>query len=93
MTKLGVDTDHEEDLFGPPQRIKIPFKCDTKVPIEAEPQYFEAWGIEEEDQESGMLSTEQQYYMVLSVEVESIVKPRRVNTFKKMKVFKTPTSS
>ena len=54
VTKLGVDTDHEENLFGPPQRIKMPFKCDTKVPIEAEPQYFEAWGIDEEGQESGM---------------------------------------
>ena len=93
VTKLGVDTDHEENIFGPPQRINMPFKCDTKVPIKAEPQYFEAWGIEKEDQESGMLSTEQQYYMVLSVEVESIVKPRRVATVKKMKVFKTPTRS
>jgi len=32
VTKLGVDTDHAEDIFcpPPPQRIKLPFKCDTK---------------------------------------------------------------
>jgi len=32
VTKLGVDTDHAEDIFCPlpPQRIKLPFKCDTK---------------------------------------------------------------
>ena len=60
VTKLGVDTDHEEDLFGPPQRIKITFKCGTKVPIEAEPQYFEDWVIDESDEDTGMTTTEQQ---------------------------------
>ena len=34
VTRLGVETDHEVNLYGPPQRIKLPFKCDVKIPIE-----------------------------------------------------------
>ena len=60
MTKLGVNTDHEEKKIGPPNRIKIPIKCDTKVPLEAEPQYFEAWGIDKGDEDTRMIKTEEQ---------------------------------
>ena len=37
LSKLNVDTDHETEVHGPPQRIKLPFKCDTKIPIDADP--------------------------------------------------------
>ena len=87
VTKLGVDTDHETDLYGPPQRIKLPFKCDVKIPIEPEPQYFESWGLD-----TGVLGEgpDQQYYMVLSIELEAFEKPRKVVTQKRMRIFKTP---
>lgn len=84
VTKLGVDTDHAEDIFGPPQRIKLPFKCDTKIPIEPEPQFFESWGLD-----TGIADV-QQYYMVLMVELEAAEKPRRIVQQKQMKVFGTP---
>lgn len=87
ITKLGVDTDHEEDIFGPPQKIKLPFKCDTKIPIEPEPQFFESWGINTGNPGD---VTAQQYYMVLMIELEAAEKPRRVVRQKQMKVFGTP---
>ena len=87
VTKLGLDTGYVDDLYGPPQRIKLPFKCDVKIPIQPEPQYFESWGLD-----TGVLGEgpDQQYYMVLSMKLEAFEKPRRVVTQKRMRIFKTP---
>ena len=85
LSKLNVDTDHETEVHGPPQRIKLPFKCDTKIPIEADPAYFESWELSDEKGE-----TDQQFSMVLNIECESVEKPRRVVAKKAVKVFKTP---
>ena len=85
LSKLNVDTDHEKEVHGPPQRIKLPFKCDTKIPIEADPAYFESWELSDDKGE-----TDQQFSMVLNIECESVEKPRRVVAKKAVKVFKTP---
>ena len=85
LSKLRVEADHEQDVYGPPQRIKLPYKCDTKIPIEADPAYFESWQIEDDEG-----ATDQQFSMVLNVECESVEKPRRVVAKKKGKVFKSP---
>ena len=86
LAKLNVDTNHEKDVYGPPQRIKLPFKCDTKIPMEADPGYFDSWEIEDEHG-----AKDQQYHMVISVECESVVKPRRVTDRKMGRVFKSKT--
>ena len=85
LAKMHVDNDHENSFRGPPQRIKLPFKCDTKIPIEADPGYFESWEIEDDEGNSDL-----QYSMVLGVECESVEKPRRVIAKKGAKVFRTP---
>ena len=88
LSKLNVDTDHEKELYGPPQRIKLPFKCDTKIPIEADPAYFESWELEDENGEM-----DKQFSMVLNVECESVEKPRRVVAKKAPRVFKSPKAA
>lgn len=85
LAKLNVDNNHEDDFRGPPQHIKLPFKCDTKIPIEADPGYFQNWEIEDGDGGSDL-----QYSMVLGVECESVEKPRREVAKKMHKVFRTP---
>ena len=85
LAKMNVDNNQEDDFRGPPQRIKLPFKCDTKIPVEAEPGYFESWEIEDDQGNMDL-----QYSMVLAVQCESMEKPRRVIAKKGPKVFRTP---
>ena len=37
VTKVVNKNGYESNLYGTPQRIKLPFKCDTKINIEPEP--------------------------------------------------------
>ena len=81
-----LEADEEEyESFGPPQVVKLPFICDTKIPIDHEMQAFESdWTITDED------DGDMQFTMILSIELESIEKPTRAKERKMMKVFKSP---
>ena len=85
VTKLSIDTYHEKEMVDPPQQIKPSYKCDTKIPIESSPEYHTSWEIC--TYEGG---TDQQYYMILSIECESVEKPRRNVAKKGARVFSTP---
>ena len=85
LSNLNVHTDNEKELYVSPQRIKIPFKCDMKIPIEADPQYFENWKVEDENGEMY-----QQFSMVPNVHCESVEKLRRVVAIEAVEVFKLP---
>ena len=83
---MNEDHGYERDAFGPPQRVKLPFRCDVKILIEHEVQAFPSWKMPQE----GMGVDHQQYYMVLTMELESVEKPRQVTQRKAMRIFKSP---
>lgn len=80
--KFAKDNNHETDIWGPPQRIKLPFKCDTIIPVEHKTDGFESWTIQEMTDESMGERYRKQCHMVLSVGLEGIDKPRKVSSAK-----------
>jgi hypothetical protein len=47
LTEGNEDSD---PIWGPPQVVKLPFPCDTAIPIEHEMQAFESWSIPTKNQ-------------------------------------------
>ena len=90
VTKLGVDTDHAEDIFCPPPLSVSSCHSSViqKIPIEPEAQFFESWRL---DTGKADHRNAHQYYIVLMVELEAAEKPRIIVTQKRMKVFEKPT--
>ena len=79
--------EEEYESFKPPQVVKLPFICDTKIPIDYKMQAFESdWIITDGD------DSDLQLTIILSIELESIDKPILAKERKAMKVFKSPRS-
>ena len=77
--------EEEYESFKPPQVVKLPFICDTKIPIDHKMQAFESdWIITDGD------DSDLQLTIILSIELESIDKPILAKERKAMKVFKSP---
>ena len=82
----------DEGLWGQPQIIKLPYQCDTTIPIDHEMQAFPSWVLKSYGENESEISADQQYHMILSVDIESKEKAVRRIKKKKMKVFKSPSS-
>ncbi len=93
VEKVNRENYHKMDIWGPPQCIKLSFKCDTNIPVEYLNDGFESWKIHQavhssiEDE-----SSHTQFHIVLSIELESVDKPRKTSSMKKgMRLFSCPS--
>ena len=80
--------DEGDGIYGPPQVIRLPFPCDTTIPIEHEMQAFEGWIVP--DANNPLEPGDSQYYMILSIDIESKKKAIRRVIKGGMQVFKSP---
>ena len=52
VEKVNRKNYHKMDIWDPPQCIKLPFKCNTNIPVEYETGGFESWTIQEATDEA-----------------------------------------
>ena len=77
------------EIIGPAQRIKLPFKCDADITVEKETLNFDM-----DDKElAADLEGNEQFFQVLAVELESVIKPRKVTTKKARRIIRTSGAS
>ena len=82
----GEDGGSPSEIVGPPQKIKLPFKCDADVTVDKETLNFDMDDEELKDDLEG----NEQFFQVLAVELESVVKPRKVKSKKARRIIRSP---
>lgn len=75
VDKVDQATGFVDEHFGPPQRIVLPFKCDTNISVQHDLFTFPSCTMPRDDGKQGDVPHE----MYPSIEVESILKPRKHN--------------
>ena len=89
VEKVNRESNHIMDIWGPPQRIILQFKCGTNIPVEYLTNRFESWTVHQAAHSSmDDESSHKQFHMVLSIELESVDKPHKASSIKKgMRLF------
>ena len=77
-----------DNFHGPPQIVNLPYPCDTNIPIEHEVQAFESFVVPDEYGRDNF--GDQQFHMILSIDLESKEKPERVVAKKDFRIFRSP---
>ena len=85
----SADGGSPTEIIGPAQRIKLPFKCDANITVEKETLNFD---MDDKDLAQD-LEGKEQFFQVLAIELDSVVKPRKVTTTKARRIIRTPAKA
>ena len=84
VEKVNRENDREIDIRVPPQCIKLPFKRNTNIYVENLNDEFDSWTIHQAAHSSiDDERSHKQFHIVLSIELESVDKPRKASSVKK----------